>query len=838
MVTSHNLFEGKPSDGQPYEVGSKQISNQLTDSMSNSEEDMDLFELPDINDLDNSQIVKVSELQKPLEEPLDAILTELDQDSSSLLSNYSSSSNSSSPLHISDFKNDLSPRKYEMSRPRDLGLKRNTLYESESSISPGLCGLKNLGNTCFMSSGLQCLSNIPFLTYYFTSNRFLQNINKVNPLGMKGKIAEQYGALIRNMWKGLYSCIAPYEFKETISEFAPQFAGFNQHDSQEFIAFLLDALHEDLNLVIKKPYVETVNSSEYSDDHTAAAEAWRRHLQRNRSVVVDLFQAQLKSTVICKECDKVFVTFDPYMYVSLPVPYNASTFLRFVFVPMCTSRPPLAFGVQVERHATVAELKTVASDLTGVRSEWLCFAEIYNHLFFSKLRKHFSLSIYANSEAIFVYETAHVEKTVSPSGDGLICEVCKHDFYPAAGFTHENCLLFVCRKCLRSYVREFCEVDCKAPPSSVGCPLCRQPILFQSILPVIEGGGLPPAIQGGPQFPAIAKVFVEQRVADAKRLTSTPVDLPLLISWDSGHPITFLQLRGLILSVVEDRLIKSDKLAEFRVAAGSFSLRFRNRDSCPRCCRFLAECQGCPLPTEESLYSAPAIACVSFEWPSEEKREFYSITLKSAILPHESHSSEPPKCLTIFDTLERFTIKEVLSEADKFYCTNCKDLKQISKQVQFWSTPKVLVFLLKRFRFNERFRTKIEIPVSYPLYNLNIEKFMAPRSTSTDNDGEAVNWDPSLSEFDLFGVSNHHGSLYSGHYTSYAKNFCTGKWYYFNDSNVCEVSEETVLNNADAYVLFYCKKSHVRELEAARLNLRTQQDDLFIYGSKEADEVC
>jgi uncharacterized phage infection (PIP) family protein YhgE len=129
MVTSHNLFEGKPSDGQPYEVGSKQISNQLTDSMSNSEEDMDLFELPDINDLDNSQIVKVSELQKPLEEPLDAILTELDQDSSSLLSNYSSSSNSSSPLHISDSKNDLSPRKYEMSRPRDLGLKRNTLYE-------------------------------------------------------------------------------------------------------------------------------------------------------------------------------------------------------------------------------------------------------------------------------------------------------------------------------------------------------------------------------------------------------------------------------------------------------------------------------------------------------------------------------------------------------------------------------------------------------------------------------------------------------------------------------------------------------------------------------------
>lgn len=33
----------------------------------------------------------------------------------------------------------------------------------------GLCGLTNLGNSCYMNSALQCLSNTPQLTHYFLS---------------------------------------------------------------------------------------------------------------------------------------------------------------------------------------------------------------------------------------------------------------------------------------------------------------------------------------------------------------------------------------------------------------------------------------------------------------------------------------------------------------------------------------------------------------------------------------------------------------------------------------------------------------------------------------------
>lgn len=41
-----------------------------------------------------------------------------------------------------------------------------------------------------------------------------------------------------------------------VGHFASQFLGYQQHDSQELLSFLLDGLHEDLNRVKKKEYIE------------------------------------------------------------------------------------------------------------------------------------------------------------------------------------------------------------------------------------------------------------------------------------------------------------------------------------------------------------------------------------------------------------------------------------------------------------------------------------------------------------------------------------------------------------------------------------------------------
>ena len=66
----------------------------------------------------------------------------------------------------------------------------------------GLCGLRNLGNTCFMNSGLQCLSHIKELTDYFLSGEYQKHINKTNPLGTQGELSLEYAKMIKNLWLG------------------------------------------------------------------------------------------------------------------------------------------------------------------------------------------------------------------------------------------------------------------------------------------------------------------------------------------------------------------------------------------------------------------------------------------------------------------------------------------------------------------------------------------------------------------------------------------------------------------------------------------------------------
>lgn len=63
----------------------------------------------------------------------------------------------------------------------------------------------------------QCLSNTPPLTDYFLEDKYEAEINQNNPLGMRGEIAEAYADLIKQMWSGRQSHVAPRMFKVSVS---------------------------------------------------------------------------------------------------------------------------------------------------------------------------------------------------------------------------------------------------------------------------------------------------------------------------------------------------------------------------------------------------------------------------------------------------------------------------------------------------------------------------------------------------------------------------------------------------------------------------------------------
>ena len=70
-----------------------------------------------------------------------------------------------------------------------------------------------------------------------------------------------------------------------------------------------------------------------------ADDAWKRHLARNSSVIVELFQGQLLSEVMCQTCDRVSRTFDPFMCLSLPLPLQLDRQLIIYYLPKMPHLP-------------------------------------------------------------------------------------------------------------------------------------------------------------------------------------------------------------------------------------------------------------------------------------------------------------------------------------------------------------------------------------------------------------------------------------------------------------------------------------------------------------------
>ncbi|KAJ1299573.1 hypothetical protein OPQ81_002539 [Rhizoctonia solani] len=322
--------------------------------------------------------------------------------------------------------------------PSAMSTLKNTFTSTFRGKSPapavqrGTMGLQNLGNTCFMNSALQCLVHIPELEEYFLSGLYKHELNYDNPLGMQGQIANVFGALLHHLypspnsspepatrsygWGNSANSYAPREFKLTLGKFAPAFSGYQQHDTQEFLGFLLDGLHEDLNRVLKKPYVEKPDwPDEGGDERAAAKETWEGYKKRNDSIIVDLFQGMYKSTLVCPECNKVSITFDPFMYLTLPLPVTKTWRHVVHYVPWDIRKTPLAVEIEVPKDSSYGYLKKLFGRWFGVEPENLLAAEVWSHKFYKFYDDYMNLTELAEKDTLVLYELPIPLKSIAKS---------------------------------------------------------------------------------------------------------------------------------------------------------------------------------------------------------------------------------------------------------------------------------------------------------------------------------------------------------------------------------------------------------------------------------------
>lgn len=683
----------------------------------------------------------------------------------------------------------------------------NNVEISPECDEAGLTGLENLGNTCYLNSIIQCLANTRQLRDFFLGNEYKDDINTENPLGAGGKLAITFAKLMRDLWSGRDRSLSPYNLKAIVGEKVCQFKGYMQQDAQEFMAFLLDGLHEDLNRIKDKPYVEEVEGAG-KPDAEVANEAWRRYRSRNDSVIVDLFQGQLKSKLTCPVCNKISIKYDPFMNLSVPLPKEYKFIPVTIFFKDC-KRVPLKIVAKVTQEATVDQLTAAVQRVTAILPENMRVYEIFSGKFHRKFSPGRSLSPVLSTDIIVVYEVLSeeeageevfevpiIQRVMVPCAGPSRCASCHRT--PATEETLRRCtqcwgIGYCNSKCQKEHWSSH-KRHCKRVPQPIGMPFLAS-------------------------VPASTATFSHlQKIAE--EYSKYSVDVRLGTSSDQESP-----RKGEVLSTV-DGISPSLESPPRKDSSDSDSTQSANnsKESCPKFFIKPVTAYGDGITGEEGRRLSDEGAkpldlagkYFAIDWRNHPRQPEF-VDVEEKYLECEEHSSVNSESqqsvsysCSLEDCLELFTEPETLSENDAWYCPHCKAHREATKQLSVWRLPEVLIIHLKRFSFrNILFKDKITKLVEFPLRGLDMSPFTLGKD---DKEG---------SLYDLYAVANHSGTVNFGHYTAFGRLAETDQpidgmrrgglgWRYFDDRSVTETCEERVVSKY-AYVLFYKRRHTVHD---------------------------
>lgn len=183
-------------------------------------------------------------------------------------------------------------------------------------------GMGNLGNTCFASSVIQLLSNIPSFNRPFLSG----SIEREYIEGENSDVTKSLSKCIHSLHNKI-NCQEQLQqdysiFKKAFESQHEQYEGTDQHDAQECLGHVLDCIKHDVNRASTKSKVDVEWGQGENETPDDAVKRIKSEVRQNEdSIVNDLFTSLEQSTICCHECGHKSIRYTNQDTLSLQIPY-------------------------------------------------------------------------------------------------------------------------------------------------------------------------------------------------------------------------------------------------------------------------------------------------------------------------------------------------------------------------------------------------------------------------------------------------------------------------------------------------------------------------------------
>jgi ubiquitin carboxyl-terminal hydrolase 6/32 len=649
-----------------------------------------------------------------------------------------------------------------------------------------------------LNSSIQCLSHTPILREYFTSKAYFKDINRTNPLGYEGRLAQVSAVLINELWKKSYNssshqhrrvstpglssplvsapALTPKTFKESLGKFNEIFAGNEQHDAQELLAFLLGGLSEDLNRIVEKPYMEAPDSDGRPDSELADI-WWSNHLKREMSIIVALFTGQYKSLLTCRTCKYESARFEPFSFLQLPLPEDEHLSVSLTYYSAKEGVCAMKYCVRVRNdgslHDVLVALAKVlhqdAIDGNLVEAPDLYTDESKDEIDDVYIRQARNMTIVVMREGYIARMASNQwllqDQQNKDSGELPLLHIYELDDN-IVETVHVSDLDDKDRLGENSKEMEDDVLRAVPSPAFVAVAQRRSELLCRDFLHPLAH-----RVFGTPLLLRINDIdsFSGRDLYDlvAKRLKSVvprSVLRFLSVSPDASYderkrPANgrFEQLPGgQYNDNVYQTMTDMEDVAAGPVPRYGFRVRLTTRDG-RRClrCAWYESCIGCLVPDDDDpvivgdgdsivvdWHFAVDVATNGFGFRTNGGDTIFSsqpaaARVRPPPVTFKSHSScgvgvqngKLAGAVTLEECLDAFSKEEKIPEA---YCSKCKDFRVQTKRMSLWRLPPVMIMHLKRFQFTPTMRRKLRELVVFPTEGLDLSRIMATDSVGED----------------------------------------------------------------------------------------------------------